>query len=150
MYERACEHDEDFRSMAKSRIFISYKSVDIEAVNTLLAWDKDNEFEFACDNGVPGVALHSDAGKDIKLLLTEKIRQGTHLLCVVGKDTGNNDWVNWEVQQAGVTGKRLVGVRLGVKNKAPANLLIYGGVWAKQFTFDALRKAIDEPEWRAQ
>lgn len=132
--------------MAKTRIFVSFKKSDMDSVNTLLDWDKNQEFDFVFEDDIPKVAFHSAEAKQVKSELTEKIKSGTHLLCIIGKDTGNNDWINWEVQTASVTGRKVIAVRLNTKNKSPAALLNFGSTFAASFTFDAIKVAIDAGE----
>lgn len=132
--------------MAKTRIFVSLKNSDLDSMHTILAWDKNQEFEFVFENDIPKVAIHSAEANQIKSELTEKIKSGTHLLCIIGKDTGNNDWINWEIQTASVTGRKVIAVRLNTKNKSPAALLNFGSTFATSFTFDAIKKAVDAGE----
>ncbi|WOJ90059.1 TIR domain-containing protein [Methylocapsa polymorpha] len=118
----------------------------MEAMNTLLDWDKNQEFDFVFENDIPRAAIHSAEANQIKSELTEKIKSGTHLLCIVGKDTGNNDWINWQIQTASVTGRKVIAVRLHTKNKSPASLLNFGSTFATSFTFDAIKQAVDAGE----
>lgn len=138
--------NEKSRSMAETRVFVCFHTNDLSYVNTLVAWDKDKEFDFVFEDSLPKVAFHSEAGKQVKSELTEKIKSGTHLLCIVGKDVGNNDWINWQVQTASVTGRKVIAVRLNSRNKSPAALLNFGSTQATSFTFDAIKKAIDGAE----
>ena len=130
--------------MAKPQIFVSYKDIDLNYLNTLLDWDKNKEFDFVFESGLPKVAFNSAEAPQVKNELTEKIKAGTHLLCLIGKDVGNNDWINWQIQTASVKGKKVIAVRLHMNNKSPAALLNFGAVWAKSFTFDDIKKAVDE------
>jgi len=132
--------------MEKTRIFVSFKNSDMASMNTLLDWDKNEEFDFVFENDIPKVAIHSAEANQVKSELTEKIKSSTHLLCIVGKDTGNNDWINWQIQTASVTGRKVIAVRLQAKNKSPASLLNFGSTFATSFTFDAIKKAVDAGE----
>jgi len=132
--------------MAKTRVFVSFHTNDMNSMNTLLAWDKDNEFDFVFEDALPKVAFHGPEAKQVKSELTEKIKSGSHLLCLIGKDAGNNDWINWEVQTGSVTGRKVIAVRLGMKYKSPAALLNFGSTFATAFTFDAIKVAIDSGE----
>ncbi|HYP58150.1 MAG TPA: TIR domain-containing protein [Beijerinckia sp.] len=139
-------NQEDFCSMAKTRVFVCFKNSELDSMNTLLDWDKDQEFDFVFENDIPKVAINSAEGKQAKSELTEKIKSASHLLCLIGKDTGNNDWINWQVQTASVKGRKVIAVRLHLKNKSPASLLNFGSTFATSFTFDAIKKAIDAGE----
>ncbi|ACB94893.1 TIR domain-containing protein [Beijerinckia indica] len=130
--------------MDRPRIFVIFKDNDLNAMDTLLDWNKNNEFEFDFEKALPKIAFYSAEGAKIKDELTERIKAATHLLCIIGKETGNNDWINWEVQTASVKGKKVIGVRLHMKNKSPAALLNFGSVTAKAFTFEAIKDAVEE------
>ncbi len=128
--------------MEKTRIFVTCKNEDLVLVDTLRAWDVDNEFEFFHEPALPRIGIHTADGKAHKAVLTEKIKTGTHFLCLIGKLAGDNDWINWEVQTASVTGRKVIAVRLAMGNKSPAALLNFGATWAKDFSFEAIKKAI--------
>lgn len=132
--------------MAKTRIFVCFKNSELDAMNTILDWDKDQQFDFVFQKDIPRAAFHSEEAKQIKSELTEKIKSASHLLCLIGKDTANNDWINWQVQTASVTGRKVIAIRLNMKNKSPASLLNFGSTFAKEFTFDALKIAVDMGE----
>jgi hypothetical protein len=132
--------------MEKTRIFVAFRGNDLNSMNTLLDWDNNQEFDFVYENDIPRVVFHSAEAKEIKTELTEKIKSGTHFLCIIGKDTGNNDWINWQVQTASVTGRKVVAVRLNAKNKSPAALLNFGSTFATSFTLDAIKQAVDMGE----
>ncbi len=126
------------------RIFLSFKPADLERVNELLAWEEAKHFEYEYEkSGIPKVAFHSAQGQMLKDELKARIKACTHLLCIVGKDTANNDWVNWEIQTASVTGKRVIAVKLDKNCKAPASALNFGAAWADTFTYEAIRKIIE-------
>jgi hypothetical protein len=129
--------------MEKPRVFVCFKTIDLPAMQTLLAWDKDEEFEFVFEEALPKVAFHSEDGKQVKNELKEKIMSASHFLCLIGKDSGNNDWLDWECQTASVNGRKVIAAKLDGKYKAPAALLNFGATWAASFTFDAIKKAID-------
>jgi hypothetical protein len=129
--------------MEKPQIYVSLKHEDLKYMHQILEWDKDNAFEFSFTDKAIRPAFHSNEGAALKDELKAKIKSGTHLLCLVGKNTANNDWINWEIQTASVTGKKVLAVRLDKKNKAPAAALNFGAAWADTFTFEAIAKVIE-------
>lgn len=132
--------------MAETRVFVCFHTNDLGSVKTLLDWDKNKEFDFVFEEGIPRVPFHSADGKQVKSELTEKIKSCTHLLCLIGKEGGNNDWINWQIQTGSVTGRKVIAVRLHSNNKSPASLLNFGSTLAKSFTFDDIKLAIDGAE----
>lgn len=128
--------------MAETRVFVCFHTNDLGSVKTLLDWDKDKEFEFVYEEALPRVAFHSEDGKQVKAALTEKIKSCAYLLCLIGKDAGNNDWINWQVQTGSVTGRKVIAVRLSSKAKSPASILNFGSTPAASFSFDEIKIAI--------
>jgi hypothetical protein len=129
--------------MEKPRVFVCFKNNDLAAMHMLLDWDEEKEFDFVFEETLPKVAFHSQEGRQVKNDLETKIRSASHFLCLIGKESGDNDWINWQIQTASVTGRKVIAARLDGKYKAPAVLLTFGATWASSFTFDALKKAID-------
>jgi hypothetical protein len=128
--------------MEKLRIFVCFKNKDLDAMHTLLEWDTDKEFDFVFEETLPRVAFHSEDGKQVKADLKDKIMSASHLLCLIGKESADNDWLNWECQTASVSGRKVVAAKLNGKYKAPASLLNFGATWASAFTFEAIKKAV--------
>jgi hypothetical protein len=129
--------------MEKTRVFVCFHTNDLGSMKTLRDWDKDAEFDFVFEECLPRVAFHSEDGKQVKADLKDKIMSATHFLCLVGKEGGNNDWINWLVQTASVTGRKVISVRLSSNAKSPAALLNFGSTPAGGFSFDAIKKALD-------
>ena len=48
----------------------------------------------------------------IKSLLRPLINQASTFICLIGPNTHDSEWVNWEVEQAFKQGKRIIGVYL--------------------------------------
>ena len=61
-------------------------------------------------------------------LITPQIRWAGTVFVLIGKDTAQSDYVNWEIETAAKMGKQIIGVYLrGAKNEdAPPALLEYG------------------------
>lgn len=65
----------------------------------------------------------------IRRLLRRKLRWARKLVVIVGKETHQRDWVNWEIKIAHQMGKEVIGVyEHGLKDKVeiPENLAEYG------------------------
>lgn len=48
----------------------------------------------------------------IKTLLRPLIKQAGTFICLIGPNTHDSEWVNWEIEQALKQGKRIIGVYL--------------------------------------
>ena len=78
--------------MAKKRIFISFDyDNDAKYKNMLLAWDKNNEFDFELYNGSLKEAINSQNATYIKSKIRPLINKASHLLCLVGKASAASD-----------------------------------------------------------
>ncbi len=129
--------------MAKPKIFISYDyDNDRHYKNMLLAWDKNDEFDFAFSDHSADVSIQSTNADAIKRAISAKINSATHFLCIVGAKTSKSAWVTWEINKAKELKKKLVAVKTASNNTSPSGLLTAGASWAMSFTFDAIKKAI--------
>jgi len=131
--------------VAKKKIFISYDyDNDKHYKNLLLAWDKNSEFDFGFSDQSADVSIQSTDAAAIKRAISAKINAATYFLCIVGEKTSRSSWVSWEIEKAKELNKKLVAVKTSSGNTTPSELLNAGASWAMSFTFDAIKKAIDE------
>ena len=131
--------------MSKKNIFISFDyDNDKHYKNLLVAWNKNDLFDFEFYDESVSVAVNSDDAAYIRSVIKKKIENTDILLCVVGEETHKSGWCAWEVETAKKLGKGLVGVKTNSNNTSPAELLGSGAKWAMSFTFDAIQKAVNE------
>jgi hypothetical protein len=130
--------------MAKKKIFISYDyDNDKHYKNLLLAWDENSEFDFGFSDQSADVSIQSTDAAAIKRAISAKINAATYFLCLVGSKTSKSSWVTWEIEKAKDLKKKLVAVKISSGNTTPSGLLNAGASWAMSFTFDAIKKAIE-------
>ncbi|WP_339119450.1 TIR domain-containing protein [Halomonas sp. BMC6] len=68
------------------------------------------------------------SNRTIERLLRMKMRWASQVIVIIGKETHQRKWVNWEIQAAHKLGKPIIGVyESGLKNKVelPENLKKY-------------------------
>ena len=129
--------------MTIKNIFISYDyDNDKTHKNLLLAWDANKEFDFNFTDHSADVSINSTNADAIKRAISTKIGSATIFLCLVGKSTSNNKWVNWEIEKAKELKKKLVVVKIDSANTTPQGLLEVGATFAMSFTFDSIKTAI--------
>jgi hypothetical protein len=130
-----------------NKMFISYHS-DLEGTkykNLLVAWSKNdsNHFDITFDDQSVGVSINSTNAAYIKSVITGKIRNSNTFLCLVGENTHKSDWVSWEIAKAVELNKKIVAVKISNSYTSPTKLLNVGATWARSFTYDAIKKAIE-------
>ena len=131
--------------MAKKSIFISYDYDNDRAYkNLLLAWDKNSDFDFGFNDQSADVSIDSTDASVIKRAISAKINSAPYFLCLVGKYTKNSSWVKWEINKAVELNKKIIAVKVDSQNETPLELYGIGAKWAMSFTFDSIKKAIDE------
>jgi hypothetical protein len=128
---------------------LAYVSYDYENdgyyKDILLTWAKSPDFPRLSVNDQPvNYPVDSDEAEPLKHVVYGKIKAATAFLCVVGKKTSTNDWVNWEVKTAIELEKRMVVVRIGRDCAVPDVLSEVGPTCALSFTFEGIRRAVDE------
>jgi hypothetical protein len=127
-------------------IFVSYDYAnDGYYKDILVTWSKHPDFVQVRFNEQPvTVLVDSQEAEPIKRLISAKIGAATGFLCVVGPKTCANGWAEWELKKAVELGKRIIAVRLTRDCTAPEVLSDVGATCAMSFTFEGIRRAIDE------
>ena len=130
--------------MAKKKVFISYDyDNDKHYKNLLLAWDKNSEFDFSFYDMSVDVSVDSTDAGAIRRVISARINNSTHFLCIVGKYTHKSNWVAWEINKAVGLKKKIVGVKTAKDNESPSEILGIGAEWALSFTFESIKSAIE-------
>jgi hypothetical protein len=130
--------------MGKPTVFISFDyEKDRKYKNLLVAWDKNDRFNFKFYDSSVTVAVNSDDAAYIRSVIKGKISDAQYLLCIVGEETHKSGWVSWEIDTAKSLGKQLIAVKTASSNTTPPNLLNSGARWAMSFTFEAIKKAVE-------
>jgi hypothetical protein len=108
-------------------------------------WSKMPGFaSFWVNDQPPAVPVDSEAAEPIKQALARRIGAAGGLLCVVGQNSSTSDWMEWEIRKADELGKRLIAVRVNRDCAFPELLSDVGATCAMSFTFEGIRRAIDE------
>ena len=131
--------------MAKKKLFVSYDyDNDKHYKNLLLAWDKNSDFDFNMADHSADVSIDSTDTTAIKRVISTKINAATYFLCIIGKRTQKSSWVKWEIDKAVSLKKKIVAVKTDSSNTSPDEILGVGAKWARSFTFDSIKSAIDD------
>lgn len=126
------------------KIFITYDyDNDRHYKNMLCAWDKNSAFDFTFHDKSVDVSVQSRDQAVIRRVVSQRIKESTHLLCVVGENTWRSGWVKWEIEKARELGKPLIAVKTAKSNKKPRALAGGGASWALAFKFNSIKKAIE-------
>ena len=128
------------------RIFLSYDHEnDGNLKDVLVAWSKQPGFaHFSVYDQPITVSVDNEAAEPLKRAIAERIGAASGFLCVVGAKTFTNPWVEWEIKKADELGKRMVAVRVNRDCSFPEVLSEVAATCAMSFTFEGIRKAIDE------
>ena len=65
-------------------------------------------------------------------------------ICIVGEETYKSKWIEWEINKAVDLKKKIIAVKTAKDNTTPAGLYGVGATWALSFTFEAIKKALDD------
>lgn len=129
------------------RIFISYRADDEGSMykNLLIAWTKNDNGHFDLDynDTSVGTSINSEDANYIKSIIKKKIISSEVFLCLIGKNTSTSNWVKWEIDRAIELNKKIVAVKIKDSYISPSNIFGVGATWAKSFTYDSIKNAID-------
>jgi hypothetical protein len=113
--------------------------------DVLVNWSKMPGFaQLWINDEPPAVPVDSPGAEPVKQALAKRISAASGLLCVVGATSSTNDWMAWEIKKADELGKRIIAVRINRDCAVPEMLSDMGATCAMSFTFEGIRRAIDE------
>lgn len=128
-------------------VFISHHGKDDKQVQSLkdrLIKSGHNIRNYSVDS-----TKHKDGRRPsdevIKRYLKMQVNWSGTFICLIGKETHKRDWVNYEIKQAYLQGKRIIGIYdHGLKEKVelPENYKKYGGTPLGWNSIDKLGDAI--------
>lgn len=98
--------------MKSKNVFISHRGKDDEHIANLKNLLEKKGFQLknsSIDSTKPNEATNKEY---IKSILRPRIEWAGTLICLIGKDTANSEYVNWEIEKAAKEGKNIVGVYL--------------------------------------
>ena len=127
-------------------VFVSYDyENDGYYKDILLTWSKSPDFpRLSFNDQPPHAPVDSEEATPLKRLIQGKIGAATSFLCVVGTNTSTNGWIEWEIGTAIELDKRMVVVRINRDCVAPVTLSDVGPTCALSFTFEGIKRAVDE------
>jgi hypothetical protein len=135
-------------------VFVSFDYDNDKHYKYLLeAWHKNPKFRFVFEDGTPQEIDSFNVGR-IKAALTSKIKDATHTLVIVGKNSndrhskssliGYRNWINFEIAKSIELGKRIVAVKLDRSYESPVELSGANASWAYSFTEENIIKALED------
>jgi hypothetical protein len=118
---------------SRRHVFISHHHADDQAVTNMTGMLARSGFEIRNSSirAKPANQRRLDKGmvsdNTIKRLLRMKMNWASTVIVLIGQNTANRPWVDWEINQAKRQGKRIIGVyeRGGTENDKPAALEQY-------------------------
>ncbi len=131
--------------MKEKNLFISHYNKDRNQVKRLMGrLDERPFFAFRSSTIDEDTQIKSKNERVIKGGLRPKIRWAGTVIVVVGKETHERKWVNWEIREAARNGKNIVGVFLyGERDsRIPKGLERYGNSLVSWNNIDRIVEAI--------
>ncbi|MBF0181505.1 MAG: TIR domain-containing protein [Magnetococcales bacterium] len=136
------------------QIFISFDfEHDRNYAFLLKAMAKNRQFKIDFKDRTPKEIQSNDFGR-INAVLTQRLKEATHILVVVGKhandphlkrgEIGEVNWQTWELEKAKELGKGVVAVKIEPSNDSMPGLMRIGAKWAMSFNADFIAQALNE------
>ena len=113
--------------------------------DVLVTWSKMPGFaQLWINDHPPTMPVDAPDADSYKEALAQRIRAASGLLCVLGAESSTNGWMEWEIKKADQLGKRIIAVRINRDCAVPELLSDLGATCAMSFTFEGIRRAIEE------
>ncbi len=127
-------------------VFVSYDyDNDGYYKDVLLTWANSPDFPRLSVNDQPVIhTVDSDEAEPLKHVVYGKIKAATAFLCVVGEKSSASAWTDWEIKTAIELDKRMIVVRINRDCVAPEVLNEVYPTCALSFTFEGIKRAVDE------
>ena len=98
------------------KLFVSYRADDEGSryKNLLVGWSENpnkNFFDVKFEDTSIGISINSTNAYYIKKK-KEKKRKSDKIICIIGENTCNSEWVNWELETAYELNKPIVAIKL--------------------------------------
>lgn len=114
--------------MAK-HVFLSFVIEDEKLVTLFRGQAKSKKSDLAFDDYSVREPIDSTNAPYIKTRITEKIRNCSVTICLIGETTATSSWVDWEIRKSNELARKVFGVRLhsdAAKDKPPKALTDIG------------------------
>lgn len=129
---------------SQRKIFVSYRYIgDAKYKNMLVAWSKNESFDFEFDDTSTDVSIDSTDIGAIRRVISRRINEADCLVCIVGEHTHKSSWVKWEVRKAVELSKRIIAIKTNSRNTSPDELKNVGAIWVNTFTKEPILEAIN-------
>lgn len=131
--------------MAKTKnVFISHYGKDDDYVQRLKQRLKDNGYQIR-NSSIDSTKYRETRPSDavVARYLRKGISWAGTFICLIGEKTHTRPWVNYEIKQAHIQGKKIVGIyKYGCANSVelPESFKKYGGVTIGWNSLDKLEK----------
>lgn len=137
---------------SRRHVFISHHHADDDAVTSMTEMLSRNGFEIrnssirAKPANQERLAKGLVSDEAIRRLLRMKMNWASTVLVLIGKNTAQRPWVDWEIDQAKRLGKRIIGVYeyCGTENDKPSALERYASAivsWNSKSIISAIEGA---------
>jgi 16S rRNA C1402 (ribose-2'-O) methylase RsmI len=131
---------------AKKRVFVSYHhNTDLQYVEKIREWITDYEFDIDVELHSPSVAIKSENESRIKAALTTKMKKADYILVIVGEQSHQSKWIEWEIDRAKAKDVKLklAAVKIHPMYKTPPALLKTGTHFARKFDKEQIAEALE-------
>ncbi|WP_103027206.1 TIR domain-containing protein [Salinibacter altiplanensis] len=134
-------------SYGKTSVFVSYDyDNDREYKNLIIAWDKNDEFNFEVYDESVDVSVDSNDASSIRRVISRRIKKSDVFLCLVGNSTYKSEWVEWEIEKADELDKEFAAVKIEKGNDTPDALYGKNAEWAYTFNFERVKESINNAQ----
>lgn len=123
-------------------VFVSYHNdSEGERYKELLnAWssNQNSNFRLHFSDFSVGTSINSTHAPYIKSKIIKRIKHCNKFLCLIGENTHNSSWVNWEINKAFNLNKTILAIKINRNYISPNELFDKNVQWIYSFNYNSI------------
>ena len=130
----------------RRRVFLSFQAEDLDSVNLFRGQAKNENSELDFIDFSLRAPFNSENADYIKRGIRDRISASSTTIVLLGKNTHNSEWVDWEIRESLKQNKKVVVVTLVNDStcKLP-NACKEAGLVPVSWNHEEIKRALDEP-----
>jgi hypothetical protein len=130
----------------RRRVFLSFQVEDLDSVNLFRGQAKNENSELDFIDFSLRAPFNSENAEYIRRGIRDRISASSTTIVLIGKNTHNSEWVDWEIRESIKQNKKVIVVTLD--NDSPSKLpkvCKEAGITSVSWNHEEIKRALEEP-----